>query len=313
FGNLVIIPSGDGSYRWLTDPETPKPPTPKWAEIALRRNTNLEAMSEAKPFQGVSPFGDAMLASACYAIKTAPGGSQEPTLNDRSFQIGRYIGGGLLDHNQTIEALVASGMQMVDFDPSWEWTEKEVRSKVTRAIEAGMQKPLDGEEPFRFMDEVHRKYFENPKLQEAVEELLFGEEAKRKAEQWEQEKQEEQPKEAKAEPEQEQEEQTKQSEEPWLKPGEHLLIRRMGKGIPTPVAFLVDGLFHEVGTGTIVSKYLGGKTFVAMALAASVSTGRPFAGRSVLRQGAVLWLAAEGEREVDKRVRAAVTALGCDP
>jgi len=50
-----------------------------------------------------------------------------------------------------------------------------------------------------------------------------------------------------------------------------------------------------------------------MALVASVSTGRPFAGRSVLRQGAVLWLAAEGEREVDKRVRAAVTALGCDP
>jgi hypothetical protein len=27
----------------------------------------------------------------------------------------------------------------------------------------------------------------------------------------------------------------------------------------------------------------------------------------------VLWLAAEGEREVDKRIRAAVTALGCDP
>ena len=111
----------------------------------------------------------------------------------------------------------------------------------------------------------------------------------------------------------EQEEQTQQSEKPWLKPGEQLLIRRMGKGIPTPVAFLVDGLFHEIGTGTIVSKYLGGKTFVAMALVASVSTGRPFAGRSVLRQGAVLWLAAEGEREVDKRVRAAVTALGCDP
>jgi hypothetical protein len=33
----------------------------------------------------------------------------------------------------------------------------------------------------------------------------------------------------------------------------------------------------------------------------------------VFRQGAVLWLAAEGEREVDKRIRAAVTALDCDP
>src|SRR5262249_45471005 len=144
-------------------------------------------------------------------------------------------------------------------------------------------------------------------------ELLLEEETQRKAEQPEQENKEEPPEEAKAEPEQEQEEQTKQSEEPWLKPGEQLLIRRMGQGIPPPVAFLVDGLFHEVGTGTIVSKYLGGKTFVAMALAASVATGRAFAGRQVLRQGAVLWLAAEGEREVDKRIRAAVMALGCDP
>ena len=32
-----------------------------------------------------------------------------------------------------------------------------------------------------------------------------------------------------------------------------------------------------------------------------------------MRRGAVLWLAAEGEREVDKRMRAAVKALGCDP
>src|SRR5262249_53879959 len=56
-----------------------------------------------------------------------------------------------------------------------------------------------------------------------------------------------------------------------------------------------------------------GKTFVAMALAASIATGEPFAGREVCRKGAVLWLAAEGEREVDKRIRAAVRALDCDP
>jgi AAA domain len=57
-----------------------------------------------------------------------------------------------------------------------------------------------------------------------------------------------------------------------------------------------------------------GQTFVGMALAASVANAdQQFAGREVLRHGAVLWLAAEGEREVDKRIRAAVTALGCDP
>jgi AAA domain/Bifunctional DNA primase/polymerase, N-terminal len=315
-GGYVIIPSGDGSYRWLTDPETPKPPSPQWAEAALRRITNLETMAEAKSFQGASQFGNAILASACNAIKTAPGGTQEATLNDRSFQVGRYIGGGLLEHEPAIESLIAAGLLMVNTKPK-EWTEKEVRFKVTRAVEAGMGQPSDGEESFRFMDEVHRKYLENPKLHEAVEEWLL-QEAQRKAEQSEQEEQEGLPEKAKVEPEQErspqeQQEQPKQSDEPWLKPGEQLLIRRMGKGTPPPVAFLVDGLLHEVGTGMIVSKYLGGKTFVAMALAASVASGQAFAGREVLRKGGVLWFAAEGEREVDKRIRAAVKALGCDP
>jgi RecA-family ATPase len=87
----------------------------------------------------------------------------------------------------------------------------------------------------------------------------------------------------------------------------------MGKELPPPVAFAVDGLLHEVGTGMICGKYFCGKTYVAMSLSASIATGKPFAGRTVLRQGAVLWLAAEGAWEVDKRIRAAIAALGGDP
>jgi hypothetical protein len=133
-GNLVIIPSGDGSYRWLTSPNTPMPVTPDWAEVALRRNSNLEAMTEARAYQGISPYGKAMLASACYAIKMAPGGSQEPTLSGRAYQMGRFIGGGILEYGKTVEALVAAGVQMVDFDATWEWTEKEIRKKVERRV-----------------------------------------------------------------------------------------------------------------------------------------------------------------------------------
>jgi AAA domain/Bifunctional DNA primase/polymerase, N-terminal len=311
-GGYVIIPSGDGSYRWLTDPDTPKPAAPAWTEVALQQPADFVPSAEARSFQGCSPLGDAILAGACETIANTPGGQQAITLNRRSFVVGQYVGGGLIERDAAIEALTAAGLRMVNTDPKKLWTAKEVRKKVSNAVRDGMKEPLDGEEPFRAIQEVHERFFADPQLQKDLDDLLLEEEAQRKAEQPEQEKQEEPSEEAKAEPE-EQEEQTKQSGEPWLKPGEQLLIRRMGKGIPTPVAFLVDGLFHEIGTGTIVSKYLGGKTFVAMALAASVSTGRPFAGRSVLRQGAVLWLAAEGEREVDKRSRAAVKALGCDP
>jgi hypothetical protein len=136
-------------------------------------------MVEVKTFQGFSPYGNALLASACDAIGRAPDGQQEGTLNDRSFQLGRYVGGGLLDRNPTVEALMMAGLQMTNFDKNREWTDKEILARVTRAVESGMKQPLDGEEPFRFMDEVHRKFFQDPKLQNELEEELFGEEAKR--------------------------------------------------------------------------------------------------------------------------------------
>ena len=45
-GGYVIIPRGNGSYRWLTDPDTPKPPAPNWAEAALRRDTDTKSDGE---------------------------------------------------------------------------------------------------------------------------------------------------------------------------------------------------------------------------------------------------------------------------
>ena len=308
----VIIPSGPQSgYRWLSDPDTPLPPAPQWAEVTLRRTSNLEFVAEARTFQGTSLYGNALLTSACEAIKSAPDGKQEETLNDRSFQMGRFVGGGLLERDATIVDLIKAGLQMVDYDPGWEWSEKEIEDKVTRAVDKGKLKPLDGEEAFREMQAVHERYLNNPLLHDDVMELLLDDEEKTdEPSQPSEEPQQEQPQDGQPK---EQPQQEPPSQEPWLKPGERLLIQRLGKGVPPPVPFLVDGLFHEVGTGSIVSKYLGGKTFVAFSLAASVACGLPFAGRTMMRRGAVLWLAAEGEREVDKRMRAAVKALGCDP
>src|SRR5262249_28762812 len=48
YGGYVIIPSGNGYYRWETGPGTREPPTPKWAESALRRNSNFESSAEAR-------------------------------------------------------------------------------------------------------------------------------------------------------------------------------------------------------------------------------------------------------------------------
>jgi AAA domain len=292
-------------------------PAPQWTEVTQRENTDFECLAEARAFQGCSPYGNAILASACEAITTAPNGKQETTLNNRSYQVGRYVGGGLIERDMALGSLMAAALGMPDYDEDEKWAEKDIHFKVTRAVQNGMKQPLDGEEPFRAMKEVHRRYYENPELHEDVIGLLTALNAQRDAGDCESDYLPE------ADPQGEHEqpraealggEATNKADEPWLQPGETRLIRRMGNGLPPPVPFLVDGLFHEVGTGIIAAKYSGGKTFVAMSLAASVANEeQQFAGREVLRRGAVLWLAAEGEREVDKRIRAAVTALECDP
>ena len=183
-GGYVIIPSGPQSgYRWQSDPDTSLPLVPRWTDVALRRNSNFETMANSKPYEGPSLFGNVMLESACDAIRTAPGGKQEPTLNDRSYQIGRYIGGGLLERGQAINDLVIAGLQMVDCDPSWEWTENTIREYVEYAVDAGILKPLDdGTETDRRTQEILDRLFNDPQYAKEVEDFLEEEDAKRSAE-----------------------------------------------------------------------------------------------------------------------------------
>ena len=65
-------------------------------------------------------------------------------------------------------------------------------------------------------------------------------------------------------------------------------------------------MLPEDGVALIGGQFLLGKTFVGADLSAAVMTGGVFAGEPVMRKGAILWLAAEGEKEIEGRVRAAV-------
>jgi hypothetical protein len=89
----------------------------------------------------------------------------------------------LVERDVAIEALIAAGLRMVNADPKRPWTAKEVHKKVTKAVDRGMLKPLDGEESFRATQEALNYFFANPQFQKDVEDLLLEEEAKRKAEQ----------------------------------------------------------------------------------------------------------------------------------
>ncbi|MGA2493335.1 MAG: AAA family ATPase [Roseiarcus sp.] len=71
--------------------------------------------------------------------------------------------------------------------------------------------------------------------------------------------------------------------------------------------WLVDKTLPKVGKALIAGQWGTYKTFIGLALAGSIMTKTPFAGRRVDRQGGVLFIAAEGQDEV--RVRLAGLAI----
>ena len=85
-----------------------------------------------------------------------------------------------------------------------------------------------------------------------------------------------------------------------------------GDAPPTPPSYLADETLPEIGVATIGGQYGAAKTFVAADLASAVMAGGDFAGKTVRRKGGVLWLAAEGESEIETRIQAAVAARGAD-
>jgi AAA domain len=81
---------------------------------------------------------------------------------------------------------------------------------------------------------------------------------------------------------------------------------------PTPPGYLVDETIPEAGIAILGGQFGAAKTFVGADLVGAVIVGGYFAGKPVKRTGGVLWLAAEGETEIERRVYAAIEARGGD-
>jgi AAA domain len=85
-----------------------------------------------------------------------------------------------------------------------------------------------------------------------------------------------------------------------------------GDSPPAPPSYFVDEMLPEIGVAVVGGQYGAAKTFVGVDLVAATIAGGDFAGRAVRRQGGALWLAAEGESEIERRVYAAIAARGGD-
>ncbi len=85
-------------------------------------------------------------------------------------------------------------------------------------------------------------------------------------------------------------------------PAAESLLLWYGDEPPQPPPWLVRNTLPETGVALLAGQYATGKTFVGADLAGSVLTGLDFMGQEVCRRGGVLWLAAEGEAEVEARL-----------
>lgn len=83
---------------------------------------------------------------------------------------------------------------------------------------------------------------------------------------------------------------------------------------PTPPPYLVDETLPEIGVASIAGQWGAAKTFVGADLvSALIVGGGEFANKAVNRTGGAVWFAAEGENEIETRVKAAIGARGGDP
>lgn len=91
---------------------------------------------------------------------------------------------------------------------------------------------------------------------------------------------------------------------------EHASLIWYGDIPPSPPAYLVVETLPEAGLAILGGQFGAAKTFIGADLAAAIIIGGEFAGKAVIRTGGVLWLAAEGESEIEIRVQAAIAARG---
>lgn len=142
-GGYVILP-GAGGYEW--DPvwnldTAPFAPAPDW--LWPRRPSRPPLREPIRPVQGLSPYAEKAIESACNAIVRASPGEQEKILNSECFSIGTLAGAGGIPADLALDALLRAGHAMPDHDRNRPWRPEEIEAKVRRAFRAGQQQPRE--------------------------------------------------------------------------------------------------------------------------------------------------------------------------
>ncbi|WP_153472388.1 bifunctional DNA primase/polymerase [Komagataeibacter medellinensis] len=143
-GGYVLIPPSDGYSEWNNlEPA----PLPDWllAELTSQPDpvqANHSHMPAApRRDHGGTPYGLKALAEECQAIRTAPFGQQEHTLNASALKIGALVGGDEIEEGLALSDLLSAGRSIPSQPGRPAWQPKEIDSKIRRAFQDGMRNP----------------------------------------------------------------------------------------------------------------------------------------------------------------------------
>ncbi|NBV20344.1 MAG: hypothetical protein EBS11_27750, partial [Janthinobacterium sp.] len=140
-GGYVIVPPSPG-YS-LADPTEPAE-MPRWlirACMPPEREQPPPAAPQVAREHGGTRYGLAALADECNAIRRAPFGQQETTLNAAGLKVGALVAGGEIEEGIAVAELLAAGRSMGSESGREAWQPDEVEAKVRRAFKDGRNRP----------------------------------------------------------------------------------------------------------------------------------------------------------------------------
>jgi hypothetical protein len=151
-GYIVAPPSVHPSgriYAWSpgrSPHDLPFARAPEWlSRLAMPAEAPAPAAASRPARQAeqgrASRFGEAVLATACRMIATAPAGKQQGNLWGYACQIGGYVAGGEIDTDYARRALIDAGERMAPAGKPW--LRKEIESHVDRGLEHGGRHPRE--------------------------------------------------------------------------------------------------------------------------------------------------------------------------
>lgn len=147
-GGYVIVSPSPG-YRvaddapiadlpdWIMPALCPPEPAPAPAPQAL----TAPARSARTAGGGGTPYGLAALQDECDAIRRAPFGNQEHTLNSAGLKIGALVAGGEIDEGAALADLLSAARSMPSQPGRSPWATSQLEHKARRAFSDGKRSP----------------------------------------------------------------------------------------------------------------------------------------------------------------------------